>query len=330
MGTDYGLGQRVIRDLRAIIAEPEQGVEAQVQRLLVLGCERFGADYGAALALESPGEALVRHVFGRGGPALGARFPLAGDGCELLLHTGEALAVERGDGLRLCGRPVRGLLGVSYPGGLLVFGAHRPASRQVDALDLDCLGLMGAWLGAELKHRRDEIALRAATRELRQLTRIDPLTQLLNRRGIEHSLRRLADRAGQDDRPTSAVLIDVDDFKRINDAHTHEVGDRVLVALADRIRQAVRASDRVARIGGDEFLAVLPDSSTDQARAAAERIRLAVRAAPVQTPAGPVPVSVSLGVAPIEPEHETVTEILRGVGQRLKRSKRAGKDRVTG
>jgi diguanylate cyclase (GGDEF)-like protein len=109
----------------------------------------------------------------------------------------------------------------------------------------------------------------------------DPLTGLANHRAFHERLRTETDRAVRHDRPLSLVLIDVDTFKSVNDSHGHEAGDRVLGEVAARLRQVGRASDVLARIGGDEFAWLLPETSALAALALVERARTAVATAPV-------------------------------------------------
>jgi two-component system cell cycle response regulator len=101
----------------------------------------------------------------------------------------------------------------------------------------------------------------------------DPLTGLYNRRFALPEVERIATRAVQTGRDFALMMIDIDHFKAVNDGHGHEAGDRVLVEVAGRLRRNLRAMDLLARVGGEEFLVVLPDTSQDQAQIAAERLR---------------------------------------------------------
>jgi diguanylate cyclase (GGDEF)-like protein len=168
--------------------------------------------------------------------------------------------------------------------------------------------------------------LEAVSEKLRHLTVIDPLTQLLNRRGIEEKLARLTRRPETD---VVAVLIDLDDFKCVNDSYGHSMGDAVLSGTAEAIVQSVRPTDLVARIGGDEFLAILPNSPLSAAASVAERIRTAVEKLSFEgIPRGEAP-TVSLGAGAVPPATENVTELLKELGASLHKSKRAGKNRLS-
>jgi diguanylate cyclase (GGDEF)-like protein len=127
----------------------------------------------------------------------------------------------------------------------------------------------------------------------------DPLTGLANRRYALSHLGRAAERAARRGKPLAALLLDIDRFKAVNDAHGHAAGDAVLRAVAERLRSELRPGDLLSRIGGEEFLAVLPDLDGEEALAAAERLRLSLSDRPVPLPggAGAVAPTVSVGVA---------------------------------
>lgn len=111
------------------------------------------------------------------------------------------------------------------------------------------------------------------SRELLVKSLVDELTEVLNRRGILQELNREIKRVGRVASALSVMMVDVDDFKRINDTAGHAAGDAVLVRVARGLVSAVRAQDRVGRLGGDEFLIVLPDTDTDAVERLADRLR---------------------------------------------------------
>jgi diguanylate cyclase (GGDEF)-like protein len=122
----------------------------------------------------------------------------------------------------------------------------------------------------------------------------------------------------------TAVMLDIDHFKRINDEYGHQVGDQVIRAVADRLRATLRGTDRLGRYGGEEFAVLIPEATPDLA----ERLRLAVAQAPVETDAGPLPVTVSVGVRVFEPGLEDLATALNGADAALYRAKQAGRNRV--
>lgn len=136
--------------------------------------------------------------------------------------------------------------------------------------------------------------------KMTRLSKTDELTGLNNRRHAWEVLGTELARAARHDRPLSVVLFDVDHFKRVNDTHGHAVGDACLVEIARRVRDVVRRMDLVARIGGEEFLVVLPDSDILEAAELATRIRDVVAETPILEGNVEIPVTVSLGVADVQ------------------------------
>ncbi|MBL8930140.1 MAG: GGDEF domain-containing protein [Kineosporiaceae bacterium] len=123
------------------------------------------------------------------------------------------------------------------------------------------------------------------------------------------------------------LLIDIDHFKQINDTHGHPVGDVVLQAVADRLLRAIRSEDHLARVGGEEFLAILAGAEVDTGRLVAERIRQAVAAEPIQAGAHALRVTVSLGLTAFGPG-EDLEVVYARADAGLYRAKSAGRDRV--
>jgi two-component system cell cycle response regulator len=156
---------------------------------------------------------------------------------------------------------------------------------------------------------------------LEALLREDALTGLLNRRAILTQLAGMVSGARRHGHPLSIGILDLDAFKAINDEHGHHVGDDVLVAAVRAMRAHLRAEDQLGRLGGEEFLMLLPDTASAAARSVAEKLRTEVAAAPA-----PVPVTVSVGVATWA--QETPEQLLRRADAALYRAKEGGRDRV--
>jgi two-component system cell cycle response regulator len=167
------------------------------------------------------------------------------------------------------------------------------------------------------------------SRRLETLIFEDPLTGLANRRFILSQLGSLVSGTRRHGRPLSIAIIDIDHFKAVNDAHGHPAGDTALIAVTSALRTHMRAEDSLGRLGGEEFLAVLPDTDHDAALAAAERMREEVAATPIEHAGIPLALTVSLGVATWEPE-EPPELLLRRADDALYAAKAAGRDRVLG
>jgi diguanylate cyclase (GGDEF)-like protein len=164
---------------------------------------------------------------------------------------------------------------------------------------------------------------------VQRLAAIDDLTGLLNHRRLREVLEREVRRARRYGTPLALVMLDVDDFKRVNDRHGHQQGDRVLRAVADVVRGSVREVDLAARYGGEELAVVLPQMGLEGARAVAERMRMAITGVRVPTPdGGTLSVTASLGVAAIDRASSTYDDLIAAADAALYRAKRTGKNRV--
>lgn len=165
--------------------------------------------------------------------------------------------------------------------------------------------------------------------EVQTMATTDWLTSLYNRRHFFRLGEEEIERARRFGSPISVVMIDIDHFKAINDTHGHSVGDEVLCAIAKRIASGLRRSDIAGRYGGEEFAVVLPETEANSATAiVGERLREAVGARPIDTAAGPLQVTISVGVAGVALARETLIEALTRADTGLYAAKRAGRNRV--
>jgi diguanylate cyclase len=170
--------------------------------------------------------------------------------------------------------------------------------------------------------------LESANRDLERLTMIEPLTDLLNRRGLQQALSREMQHLNRGGLASAALVIDLDDFKQINDHHGHAVGDVVLKEIGRRLRSSVRAVDYVGRLGGDEFMLLLPETEAAEVTRVAERIRLAVATAIIQHSSGTVTLTASIAAMLLTPDMPAVDQLLARAHLLLSRAKNEGKNRV--
>lgn len=166
-----------------------------------------------------------------------------------------------------------------------------------------------------------------AARRLTLLANTDTLTGLLNRRRMTDRIQRELINAEAGGGPWSVMLLDIDNFKSINDSFGHARGDQVIVAVGAALRASVRREDWVARWGGEEFLVAMRGASLLFACETAERIRRAISASVVQDESSGTPVTVTIGVAAWR-EGENLEEILHRADAALYAGKRAGRNRV--
>lgn len=163
--------------------------------------------------------------------------------------------------------------------------------------------------------------------ELHRQSREDALTGLLNRRALDEELASKCTRADRHKRPLALALLDVDNFKRINDTKSHAVGDAVLVAIARQLQRERRKTDVVARLGGEELVIALPETSLEQAIEVCGQLRGALSGIDWLTVGVDAPVTVSIGLAAARPG-ESPHALLARADAAMYRAKAEGKDRV--
>jgi diguanylate cyclase (GGDEF)-like protein len=161
--------------------------------------------------------------------------------------------------------------------------------------------------------------------DLSQRAHVDSLTGMLNRRGLEERGAIELARAQRDDKPVSALALDIDHFKLLNDGYGHAAGDAVLRHVAKALAGSIRTVDAVARLGGDEFVVILPGASAEEAKAVADRLRDAVRDRNGgRTP----PVTLSIGIATGAPAGDSLDRLWRSADLAMYEAKRAGGNEI--
>lgn len=164
--------------------------------------------------------------------------------------------------------------------------------------------------------------------ELDHLATTDPLTGIGNRRSFyAHAGVELA-RGGRYGQPLVFLMLDIDHFKGINDTRGHDAGDEVLRSLADTLRETLRATDVLGRVGGEEFAAVLVQTCLEEARPIAERLRRSIEANPAETGRGPVPFTVSIGLAAFPGSGANVETLMKHADEALYAAKQGGRNLV--
>ncbi len=169
---------------------------------------------------------------------------------------------------------------------------------------------------------------RRAEDRLRELAMTDELTGLYNRRHFMREAEREVERAVRFGHEVGLLMIDVDHFKAVNDSHGHAMGDEALRRVARTIRDALRDVDLVARLGGEEFAVVLPETVREGAATAAERVRRRVEAMIMPLPGGDLRFSVSIGLATAAGADLELDDLLSRADTALYEAKRAGRNKV--
>ncbi|MBD8596294.1 GGDEF domain-containing protein [Pseudomonas sp. W2Oct36] len=206
------------------------------------------------------------------------------------------------------------------PGTLIDLAAFRGEIIQISLVE----GTMAVMLialsmtGSE-RHRREKRMARLAAR--------DPLTALYNRRALEMRGQRLLESVSQA-RPAALLLMDVDNFKLVNDLYGHSAGDRLLVALSDIIRAALPQGSLAARLGGDEFVVLLSDTSSEHLLAVGSTLREAFHATASATFSTPQPVTLSIGASLFSQPPPNLAALIERSDAALYESKRGGRNRI--
>ncbi|ODR94453.1 diguanylate cyclase response regulator [Methyloceanibacter stevinii] len=250
-----------------------------------------------------------------------------------------SLNLQNADGLRLCSQlrsldrtrhlPIMMIVEPGEEARLhrgLDMGVNDYVMRPVNPSELL------ARVRTQVKRKRYTDYLRSRLEQTVEMAVLDPLTALHNRRYLSSHLETLFEESAERGRPLSVLLIDVDHFKVINDTHGHDAGDDVLRELALRLRRNIRGIDLACRLGGEEFVVVMPDTGLESAYLVGERLRQCIAAAPFIAGAQnkAVNVTASMGVAALEYEEDTPELILKRADQALYCAKRDGRNRVVG
>ena len=247
-----------------------------------------------------------------------------------------SLDLAGADGLRLCGQ-VRSLERTRHLP-IIVLVELGDEARLLRGLDmgvndyltrpLDRNELL-ARVRTQIRRKRHSDHLRERLDESVELAVTDSLTGLHNRRYLETHLKKLFEEAKAGGRPLSVLVADIDHFKSVNDSHGHDAGDRVLRECAQRLRRNTRGIDLACRLGGEEFVVVMPDTGLECARQVGERLRACIACEPFQIDLGTqIEVTASVGVATLEWPGEPVETLLKRSDMALYSAKRDGRNKV--
>lgn len=241
---------------------------------------------------------------------------------DVLRRTGKAMAIAAASTAVM-----------SFTMGALAFGSKLGAPitvGQMQAFGLTAGVFISIALSGAMSYRAGLLMLELARtrRELAEMSQTDQLTGLLNRRGFDAEAAAALDQAQADGASAAVLMCDIDHFKSINDRYGHEIGDKVLVAIADVLRQfAVRRDALVARYGGEEFSVVLTGLTHEQAAQGAEEIRRDCAARTILDDVTQLPVTISIGFT-LKASDFDLGDLMRTADQALYTAKRHGRDRV--
>jgi two-component system cell cycle response regulator len=295
-------------------------------RILLVDCHRSSVDrivkalspHHDVIPADEPSEALAR---------------ACSENVDLMIVS---LATGVFDGLRLCSQarsnePTRNLP-------ILLIADREDRQKVLRGLELGVNDYLSrpidrnellARARTNVRQKRYADRLRQSVRQSMELALFDPLTGLNNRRFLERRLSALIETSRQRGAPLTMMILDIDHFKLVNDAHGHDAGDLVLKGFAAELQQMVRGGDLVCRLGGEEFVVAMPGVDAGRAARMAERTRRTIEHKEfLIAGAGAVSITVSIGLADFRGERDS-TELYRRADRALYASKSAGRNRVT-
>ena len=206
----------------------------------------------------------------------------------------------------------------------LEIGVNDYLMRPIDKNELQ------ARARTQIRKKRYADRLRDNVQQSIEMAITDGLTGLYNRRYMETHLGSLVEQAASRGKPLTILVLDIDYFKAINDTHGHDAGDEVLREFATRIRKSIRGIDLACRLGGEEFVIVMPETDMAVAAIVAERLRRRIASEPFAIAQGAkaIDVTISIGIATLDTSDDNAATILKRADQALYRAKRDGRNRV--
>ncbi|MDP2561500.1 sensor domain-containing diguanylate cyclase [Psychrobium sp. 1_MG-2023] len=334
----------VIRRLYQITNKYSDGFEAQVIELLNMGLERLNLDIGILSRIKGDTYTVIQCVTpDEVEMAPGDQFEYKNTYCEITCREKSVIAVEHfAINDHYATHPAYSAFGLeSYIGvpifiegelyGTLNFSSVKPYPRKFHEFDLDVIQLMASWIEVEIIRRKQEAKLTALNAKLKKQALSDPLTGIANRRGMFKHLKKDINRLSRHSSSGYLMILDIDFFKNINDKHGHQVGDKILISIAKKLKQSIRDYDFIARFGGEEFLLWLPDTKEGQEQSVYQRIMTNIQSIDLLDST----ITASIGACYFELMHHDnmafahkVDELIAKADQALYQAKRNGRNRI--
>lgn len=329
--------ERTLAKLYAITSTRELTTDEKINQILKLGCEHFGLTFGIISRVIEDAYSVIYAESPNNEVPVGATFNLRETYCAHTLQSGEPIANAHTRHSELVAHPGYKKFGLeTYIGvpllvdgegyGTICFMARAPRERPFSQTERELIRQFADWIGNEIAREQDQKALMEAQVRLERIASIDDLTGVLNRRAFMDRASTEVARFRRSGRKFTAVMIDIDHFKSINDTFGHSAGDDVLKKFAAIISDALRAVDVFGRIGGEEFCIILDSAENDDALAVCERIRRRIaeecRVDPITWD-----ITCSMGLATVSKEDLEFSTLMQLADHALYRAKKAGRNR---
>ncbi|RAH37881.1 diguanylate cyclase [Halomonas sp. SL1] len=338
--SEYGAMIQLLRDVHTGVNRSDVGSQEIIGQLLEDALSYLSLDIGLVSRIEGERYTVWWAASREAEIAPGATFALGDTYCRLMLDEADVFHTTRAsEDSRVNGHPCYRQFGLeSYIGiplrvedqvwGTLNFSSPRPRPKAFSEIEEELLRLIANAVERVIVHETEIVRMRNERDRMADRAMTDHLTGLPNRAGLEQHIERLMQARESGAPPFSLAVLDIDHFKAINDTYGHDIGDRVLVWLGERLAQCLRDGDFVARTGGEEFVIVMPGAQAQQAREVVERVRANIGKGRVPVDDGQaITVTVSAGLGEQRPG-EAFGELFRRVDTALYAAKHAGRDQT--
>jgi diguanylate cyclase (GGDEF)-like protein/PAS domain S-box-containing protein len=335
--TDRKKTERALAELYAITSTRELTHEDKIAEILRLGCEHFELTFGI-ISNVVDGQYTITHARSPNGELEpGTVYPLGDTYCAKTLEADEAVATGDAAKSDFASHACHKIFALgSYIGapvlvdgilhGTINFSASERRKRPFSSADIQIVRQFADWVGHEIARQLDHQALMDAKNDLERVASIDDLTQVLNRRAFLDLANAEIHRYRRDRAPFTAVMMDIDRFKKINDRHGHAAGDEVLRKFASAVSDTLRAVDTFGRVGGEEFCMILHRTKMDEAMLVCERLRKKI-AEDCQLDVLKEPVTCSMGLANPAREDVEFSTLMQRADAALYQAKATGRDK---
>ncbi len=329
--------ERTLAELYSITSTNELSYEDKVAEILRLGCEHLDLPFGIISHVIDDHYTITHSHCPGCELEPGMSFPLSDTYCTLTLEADGPIATSQASESEFAKHPCYQIFGLeTYIGapllvngeiyGTINFTSADTRKRPFTEADVQIVRQFADWVGHEIARDRDHQALMQAKINLERIASVDDLTSIMNRRAFLEAANTEVQRYRRTKRPFTAVMIDIDNFKLINDRYGHAIGDEVLKKFADIIGGALRAVDVFGRVGGEEFCMILHNTSMEDAMLVSERLREKITEH-CKTEAVDQDVTCSMGLAMIAREDVEFSTLMQRADMALYNAKTTGRNK---